>query len=89
MLGVDRLGCNPGKIQKVAEKAWRSTLPLPHWPATLNNADNEGKTLRAFMGCLFVFRPLTAETMFLITVLQARDKKYRKTTDIKRTQYSL
>jgi len=71
----ERLNCSSKKIQKIAEKAWRSTLPLPAYlnQKIKNSAPN--RIFRVLMGYTFVFQVQSdEESVALVTVMKRREK---------------
>lgn len=77
---LERIGCHPRKVIKVARKAWLGPVPDSRrvWQKMRDHPD---VVYRELMGYIFVFRaPETVEWPMLITVLaNIHDRRSGKT----------
>lgn len=61
---IERLGCKPCKCQKLTEKAYRSTEPIPDTTEYNKQFKESNATYRYFMGFVWVFQGKKLITLF-------------------------
>jgi hypothetical protein len=80
----DRLHIPESKMQKIALKAWRTTL-IPHdseVPSVRHYGEREDFQYRKLMGQIFVFSPAGPYDMNLVTVFPPTLKKAHKSSKL-------